>query len=259
MDLVFVGMGRAGGSLARASEAAGHTIGGILSRRSDQTTLSWDEPLPSCDLVLITVGDSSIAEVVHRLAPRWNPATPAVHVSGFMSVDVLRPLGETGADVGSFHPLQSLPDPERGAEALAGAWAALTAGDELRSLLHGYATSLAMRPFQLADDAKPLYHAAAAAAANYVVEALGVASDLLDAAQVAPEVMEPLTRRVVENVFAVGAAAALTGPIARGDLPTVHGQMRAASSVSPGLGAEFRLLAEATALRAGVDLAAGER
>jgi len=67
-------------------------------------------------------------------------------------------------------------------------------------------------------------------------------------------VMEPLTRRVVENVFAVGSRAALTGPIARGDLDTVRGQMRAADGVSPELGEQFRLLARATAIRAGVEL-----
>lgn len=254
VNLVVVGPGRAGGSLSRASEAAGHRLVGVLSRRSEPATLSWDEPLPACDLVLVAVSDSAIREVAERLAPRWNPSHPAVHVSGFMSVEALRPLAETGAAVGSFHPLQTLPDPERGAKALAGAWAGVTAGEELRRLLWDYAASLEMRAFDLGDDAKPLYHAAAAAAANYVVESLGVASDLLEGAGVPIESMEPLTRRVVENVFAVGADAALTGPIARGDVATVRGQMRAAASVSSRLGREFRLLAEATALRAGVDL-----
>jgi predicted short-subunit dehydrogenase-like oxidoreductase (DUF2520 family) len=256
MDLVFVGMGRAGGSLARASETAGHSILGVLSRR--EATISWEEPLPRCDLVLITVSDTSISDVAERLAPNWDPTNPAVHVSGFVSVDALESLAAGGARVGSFHPLQTLPDPERGAEALAGAWAAVSAGEDLRPDLEEYALSLGMHPFELPDGAKPLYHAAAAAAANYVVETLAVAGDLLAAAGVPAEVMQPLTRRVVENVFSAGAKAALTGPIARGDLPTVRGQIRAAESVSPRLGGEFRLLAEATALRVGIDLSADE-
>lgn len=254
MDLVVVGPGRAGGSLSRASEAAGHRLVGVLSRQTERSTLSWDEPLPACDLVLIAVSDSAIREVAERLGPHWVASHPAVHVSGFMSVEALRPLAEEGAAVGSFHPLQTLPDPERGAEALAGAWAGVTAGEELRALLKDYAASLGMRAFDLDDDVKPLYHAAAAAAANYVVESLAVASDLLEGAAVPGESIEPLTRRVVENVFGAGADAALTGPIARGDVATVRGQIRAAESVSHRLGQEFRLLAEATALRAGVDL-----
>lgn len=257
MDLVFVGMGRAGGSLTRASTAAGHDVVGVLSRRPEESTLSWDDRLPSCDLVLLTVSDSAIAAVADRLAPQWDPDNPAVHVSGFMPVEALRPLADRGAEVGSFHPLQTLPDAERGAEALAGAWAGLTAAGRLGTLLAEYAGSLGMRSFRLEDEVKPLYHAAAAAAANYVVESLGISSDLLEAARVPVEAMKPLTRRVVDNVYAVGAEAALTGPIARGDVATVRGQLRAAQSVSPRLGREFRLLAEATALRAGVELPEG--
>lgn len=257
MDLIIVGMGRAGGSLARAAVEAGHTLGGVLSRRRPdlEPVLDWDVPLPACDLIVLAVSDGAIPEVAGRLAPVWPGTTPAVHLSGFVSVDALDPLAGLGATVGSFHPLQTLPDPERGAAALAGSWAALTISDAaLEDLLAGFARSLGMRSFILADPAKPAYHAAAAAAANYVVEALAVASDLLAAAGVDAGVVEPLTRRVVENVFAVGAEAALTGPIARGDLATVAGQQAAADEISPDLGEQFRLLARATAIRAGVDL-----
>lgn len=256
MELVIVGMGRAGGSLARASLDAGHSLVGVLGRRRPdmEPVLSWDEKLPECDLGILAVSDSAIRSVAERLAPVWPQATPAVHVSGFVSVAALDPLAAVGAPTGSFHPLQTLPDPERGAAALAGSWAAITAGEALENRLEKYATSLGMRPFRLEDAAKPLYHAAAAAAANYVVEALGVAADLLEAAGVEPGVIEPLTRRVVENVFEVGPSAALTGPIARGDLETVAGQQEAAAGVSAKLGRQFRLLAEATAIRAGVDL-----
>ncbi|MGH8912299.1 MAG: DUF2520 domain-containing protein, partial [Acidimicrobiia bacterium] len=101
---------------------------------------------------------------------------------------------------------------------------------------------------------KPAYHAAAAAAANYVVESLAVSAELLAAAGVDHRVMEPLTRRVVENVFEVGPEAALTGPIARGDLETVAGQMATADGISASLGRQFRLLAQATAARVGIEL-----
>ncbi|MFP3913788.1 MAG: DUF2520 domain-containing protein [Actinomycetota bacterium] len=259
MDLVIVGMGRAGGALARASAAAGHRITGVLSSRPSVSTLSWEEPLPGCDLVIVAVSDSAIGEVAERLAPLWVRSHPAVHLSGFVSVGALEPIAARGAEVGSFHPLQTLPDPESGAAALAGAWAAVTAAEPLAEVLEEYAASLGMRAFRLADRARPLYHAAAAAAANYVVESLAVAADLLDAAGVPGRVVEPLTSRVFENVFRLGPESALTGPIARGDIATVHGQLQAAASVSPRLGEEFRHLAEATALRVGVDLSREER
>ena len=257
MDLVIVGPGRAGGSLARASRAAGHRLVGTLSRSGSTESgpaLSWDEPLPECDLAIVAVTDAAIGEVAELLAPVWNPETPVVHLSGFAPISELDPLAAAGASVGSFHPLQTLPDPERGATALRGAFVAVTALPALSETLGSLARSLGLEPFPLADEAKPLYHAAAAAAANYVVEAMAVAHDLLAAADVDWQVVEPLTRAVIDNVFAIGPSAALTGPIARGDLGTVAGQQAAADSVSDVLGDEFRLLSQATARRLGLDL-----
>ena len=257
MDLVIVGGGRAGGALALASTTAGHRLVGLLTRRETDLgpPLSWDEPLPVCDLVLVAVTDDAIADVAQQLADIWHGDPVVAHLSGFVSVQALQPLTAVGARVGSMHPLQTLPDPASGARALAGAWAAITTEHQLASeVLTAFARSLGMRPFELADEAKPTYHAAAAAAANYVVESLAVASDLLSSADVPFEVVEPLVRAIVDNVFATGPDAALTGPIARGDAATVAGQLAAAAAVSPTVARQFRLLAEATAERVGMTL-----
>lgn len=257
MDLIIVGAGRAAGSLALASVGAGHNLVGVLSRRpaSFGPPLAWESPLPASDLVLVAVSDSAIAEVAQHLAPRWHDRNPAVHLSGFTSTAVLDPIADLGAPTGSFHPLQSLPDPVRGSQALRGAWAAVTTSDpSLSELLHAFALSLDMKPFPLADGDKSLYHAAASAAANYLAEALAISSDLLERADVPFEVMEPLARTVLDHVFAADPDAALTGPIVRGDIPTVLGQIQAAESISPSLGRQFRLLAQATATRVGLEL-----
>jgi predicted short-subunit dehydrogenase-like oxidoreductase (DUF2520 family) len=125
-------------------------------------------------------------------------------------------------------------------------------GDELAydTLTH-FGLSLGMHPFRLSDQVRPLYHAAAAAAANFVVTALATSADLLDAADIETEVTKPLVNQVVKNVFEVGARSALTGPIARGDTETVVGHLVAAHQVSDSVGQQFRLLAEATAILAG--------
>jgi predicted short-subunit dehydrogenase-like oxidoreductase (DUF2520 family) len=255
MDVIVVGPGRAGGSLAIAATAAGHRLVGVLARHPGRfrPLLPWDRALPPADLAVIAVRDDAIGEVAARLAPFWDLGTVAVHLSGFTSLSALDPLSERGVGVGSLHPLQTLPDPERGAAALPGSWAAVTADAQARPVIVELAASIGLRPFDLADAAKPLYHAAASAAANYVVEALAVASDLMAAAGVAHEVLAPLTRAVVDNVFEVGPERALTGPLARGDRGTVAGQLAAASAVSAELGEQFRLLTAATARRAGLD------
>jgi predicted short-subunit dehydrogenase-like oxidoreductase (DUF2520 family) len=256
VDIIIAGPGRAGGALALAAAAAGHNIVGVVSR-SEVTfgrfsRFEYDAPLPRADLLVVAVRDSYIDEVANRLAPSANDVASAVHLSGFGSVGLLSPLKAAGVATGSFHPLQTLPSPAEGARALAGSWVGVTAGEELRRTLWDFAATLHMRPFDLADDQKHAYHAAASAASNFVVAALGLSERLFAAAGVPTAAARPLTERVVENAYSLGALAALTGPIARGDWPTVSGQIEAAGAA--GLGEAYLAMAQATALLAGVEL-----
>ncbi|MGH8913620.1 MAG: DUF2520 domain-containing protein, partial [Acidimicrobiia bacterium] len=91
----------------------------------------------------------------------------------------------------------------------------------------------------------------AAAASNFVITALQTAGDLMSAAGVDPKVVRPLVERAVANVYEPATGSPLTGPIARGDIDTVIGQMEVASQVSEEVGEQYRLMAEATAIRAG--------
>ena len=118
-------------------------------------------------------------------------------------------------------------------------------------MLRGYAGSLGLRPFPLADELRAPYHAGASAAANFVVEALAVSHDLLAAAGVPYEAARPLVEQVVANAFRLGPDAALTGPVARGDAATVRAQQVAAAEC--GVGDEFALLVAALARRTGQD------
>lgn len=253
MRLIIVGLGRAGGAIALAAHTAGHDIAGVLSRHHSErwANLDWDSPLPEADIALIAVRDEAIAEVAVRIAPHLSEVGVVAHLSGFTPVLVLHEIQERGTAVGGFHPLQSLPDPETGARALAGSFVGID-GDPLAvDVLTHLASSLQMEVFRLDDSARPAYHAAAAAAANFVVTSLAVSGDLFHSADIDPRVSRPLVERAVANVFDTGAAASLTGPIARGDIETVIGHLEAAHQVSSHVGRQFRLIAEATAIRAG--------
>lgn len=254
MRLIIAGPGRAGGAIALAAARAGHRISGVLSRNRDDRhgpALEWDDPLPECDLLLIAVRDDAIEEVAARLAPIAGSVPVAAHMSGFTPVSSLGELGRAGLATGGFHPLQTLPDPERGAAALAGAFVGIGGSAAAMDTLSELAASLHMSPFPLSDESRPAYHAAAAAAANFVVTALATAGDLMIAARIDPVVTRPLVEQAVANVYEVVAGSPLTGPIARGDVPTVVGQLEAARQVSDGVGEQYRLMAEATAIRAG--------
>jgi predicted short-subunit dehydrogenase-like oxidoreductase (DUF2520 family) len=254
MKLIVVGPGRAGGSITLAARRVGHQIVGVLSRSTDARygpMLSWDEPLPQADLILIAARDEAIAEVADRLSVVSGSIPVAAHVSGFTPVTALRSLADAGLATGGFHPLQTLPDPERGSVALAGAFVGIGGDPLAHATLNRLGLSLGMRPFALNDESRPGYHAGAAAASNFVITALETAGDLMSAAGVEPAVARPLVDQAVANVYEASAASPLTGPIARGDTSTVIGQLEAADEVSADVGDQYRLMAEATAIRAG--------
>jgi predicted short-subunit dehydrogenase-like oxidoreductase (DUF2520 family) len=185
------------------------------------------------ELVLLCVPDRAIAEVARALEPGpW-----VAHVSGATPLAALDPHTRRFG----LHPLQTFTR-ARGPEQLDGAWAAVTAeGEEARALGFELARTLGLEPFELADQARPLYHAGAAIASNYLVTLHRAASQLFEAAGAPPEALEPLMRRTIENGFE------LTGPIQRGDWETVDAHLRAIAAGRPELEPMYRVLAEATA------------
>ena len=257
MRIAIVGPGRAGLALAIAATRTGHEVVAVVGRDRDHATsgaalvgsmpLGVADPLPDHDLVVIAVRDGDIGELAAALSASPRPITAAVHMSGLASVGVLAPLAAAGTLTGSLHPLQTLPTPEAGADRLAGSWMAVTAAEPLATTLKDLAESLGTHPFDLADSAKPLYHAGAAAAANFPLASLTIAADLFTAASVPVEAARPLVEAAVANAFEMGPRAALTGPVVRGDAATVSAQLDAVAAATPewldGFSAQVALLA----------------
>lgn len=259
---ILAGPGRAGMSLGLALRSAGHDVVGVLARNPtaateaarqlETQTLGWEDDLPSADLLIVAVRDDAIGEVAARLAPYVSAVRFAVHLSGLQPVAALGSLSGAGVGVGSFHPLQTLPNPMDGAASIPGAWVAVTAEDrELRHFLEDLAQSMAARPFPLADAHRDLYHAAAAASSNYVIAALALADELFRRAGVSFEVARPLVDAVTDNAFRLGPLGALTGPVARGDVGTVRGHLQAIARWAPEMEDDYRAFAKATARIAG--------
>ena len=186
----------------------------------------------SAELHLLCVPDRAIAEVAASIEPGpW-----VAHVSGATSVTALAPHARRFC----IHPLQTIVR-GRGPEQLDGASAAVTAEtDEARELGFWLARLLGLRPFELADGDRPLYHAAAGFACGYLVTLYRIASSLFEQVGAPPRGLVPLMARTIENDFE------LTGPAARGDWATVEAHLDALEARRPELVGVYRALAEAT-------------
>jgi predicted short-subunit dehydrogenase-like oxidoreductase (DUF2520 family) len=205
-------------------------VGSAVSARLGERGLSVRS---DGELVLLCVPDSAIAEVAREL----DPGPWVAHVSGATPLTALDPHERRF----SLHPLQTFTS-ARGSEQLDGAWAAVTAESQDASEAGFWlARTLGLSPFELADEARPLYHAGAAIASNYLVTLHEVASELFRAAGAPPEALVPLMRRTIDNDFE------LTGPIERGDWETVEAHRQAIRAARPELEPLYDVLAEATA------------
>ena len=211
-----IGRGRVGSAVAARLEERG------VSLRDD-----------GAELVLLCVPDAVIRDVSRDLVP--GPGWIA-HVSGGTPLAALDPHERRFG----LHPLQTFTR-ARGPEQLDGAFAAVTAETpEARERGYELARLLGLKPFELADDARPLYHAGAAIASNYLVTLHRVASELFRSAGAPPEALVPLMQRTIENGFE------LTGPIERGDWETVEAHREAIRATRPDLEPLYDVLAEAT-------------
>jgi predicted short-subunit dehydrogenase-like oxidoreductase (DUF2520 family) len=184
------------------------------------------------DLVLLCVPDRAIAEVASSVAPGpW-----IAHVSGGTSLSALDPHRQRFG----LHPLQTFTR-ARGPEQLDGAFAGVSGEtDEAVSVGFELARTLGLRPFELDDSRRSLYHAGAVMASNYLVTLHRAAAELTTAAGAPPEALVPLMRRTIDNGFE------LTGPIERGDWETVDAHLAALADERPELRALYAMLADAT-------------
>jgi predicted short-subunit dehydrogenase-like oxidoreductase (DUF2520 family) len=193
------------------------------------------------ELVVICVPDRAIPEVAAAIRPGpW-----VAHTSGACRLEALAPHERRF----SLHPLQTF-TLDRGPEQLDGAWAAvsgetpeaLAAGDSLAGLL-------GLKPFELDDEMRPLYHAAASFVSAFLVTLHDVAAELMEAAGVPAEALEPLMRRTIENGFQH------TGPLVRDDRETVERHAEAIAAERPQLLPLYRALAETEAALLGAKTA----
>ena len=228
----MVGAGRLGVALAKAFQEAGlEVVGG--------TPLGRGARGANADIVLLCVPDQSIAQAAEMVAP----GRLVGHCSGASTLASLSPH-----EAFSMHPLMTVPPPDGAPpDAFRGAACAVAGSTErARGIADALARRIGMHPFDIADEDRDVYHAAASMASNYLTTLEGAAAEL--GAKVGLQRMHllPLVRAAVESWARLGARRALTGPIARGDESTVAAQRAGVARRAPELLPLWDALAAAT-------------
>jgi predicted short-subunit dehydrogenase-like oxidoreductase (DUF2520 family) len=264
----IISAGRVGTALGAALERVDHVVVACSAvsqasrqlaerRLPDTPVFPVPEVAASAELLLLAVPDTELPGLIRGLAATdaVRAGTVVAHTSGANGIDVLTPLAGRDCILLAIHPAMTFAGSDEDITRLADTCFGITAADEI-----GYAIAQSLvleiggEPFRVADDARRLYHAALSHAGNHIVTVLG---DALDALRAALSGQEPLAERIIgalaraalENTLQLGQAA-LTGPVARGDVDALAGHLAALTAVDARLAEAYRVNALRTAQRA---------
>lgn len=252
----IVGTGRIACAIGRLLQLRGAPIAAVAGRSRDRSSQAaafigdtvrpadcGDLPRLACR-VIIAVPDAEIAGVAHTLKSAGMRNGLTLHTSGAMGPNVLAPLRDAGVSCGVLHPLQSVASAREGVRQLTGITyglggdpAALTWSKQLTQLLDS-------RWLQIDDDRWGSYHSGAVLASNGLVALMDSAFHLFNAAGIdskeALEAITPLIRTTLQNINQLGVEAALTGPVARGDVDTIALHLAAMADLPAGIASFYQ-------------------
>jgi predicted short-subunit dehydrogenase-like oxidoreductase (DUF2520 family) len=255
-----IGAGRVGAVLASALRSAGHEVVAAAGE-SDASRRRSEALLPgvpirkpsavarACDLLLLTVPDDMLSNVVAMLAASGSihEGQYVVHTSGRHGLAVLAPAVAVGARPVALHPAMTFTGTEIDLPRLAGCVFGITVGDAERPLAEQLVSELDGRAIWVPEDKRALYHAGLAHGANHLVTLVAQAMELLSAtgAEHPADTLRPLLQAALDNALEHGDSA-LTGPIVRGDVETVRDHLVEVARNAPDTLPSYVALARAT-------------
>jgi predicted short-subunit dehydrogenase-like oxidoreductase (DUF2520 family) len=260
----IVGAGRVGSALGAALRRAGHDVvaaSAVSSASLDRVermlpgaqVLPPDEVIEAAEFVLLAVPDDALRPLVAGLADTgaWRAGQLVAHTSGAQGITVLDPAAARGVLALALHPVMTFAGRAEDVDRILGATFGVTAADELRPVAESLVVEMGGEPVWVPEPARPLYHAALSIGSNHLVTLVNDALGLLDGAGIADadKLLAPLLSASLDNVLRLRDAA-LTGPVARGDVATLQRHRRALSEAAPDLLPSYLAMARRTAERA---------
>ncbi len=253
-SIALIGPGRVGCAVSKRLYEAGYPLTAIISRKRKKavnactfigcsTTLASEQLTDSAtaQIILLAVPDDQIQSLALKIQATtiFSKSTTMIHFSGLHPAEIMR-HNSSSASLLSLHPLLPFADRQRAFINLLQCPCALE-GDTPQTLALGQelVNAIGGEFFTLDSDKKPLYHAAACIASNYLVTLLASARDLLVSCGIESEqtipLLLPLVHASLENVKDRGPEQGLTGPIVRGDIGTVTKHIQALENAAPEL------------------------
>ncbi len=249
MKIGIIGAGRVGCSLAVGLSKRQYDIGGIYSRSRDSVLfldnlLGIELPneltlvVNNSEVIFITVPDMELFSVVNDIKGFGDlKGKTFLHCSGAETSDILQPLRDLGAWVGSLHPIQTFADKTEGYFGLSNIYFSFEGDHEAYIISERIVNSLDSKLITIPKESKTLYHAAACILSNYVVTLSHAAETMLEKAgidkSIALKAFEPLIKHTVENIVGLGSIKALTGPVSRGDIATIESHLEQIAKKNP--------------------------
>jgi|AntAceMinimDraft_13_1070369.scaffolds.fasta_scaffold25210_2 predicted short-subunit dehydrogenase-like oxidoreductase (DUF2520 family) len=257
-----IGVGRVGAVLGAALRRVGHHVVGVHGR-SDISRVRAEALLPGvpllpmnevaadCDLLVIAVADDAIAAVVEEIQSDLHMGQYVLHVSGRHGLQVLASVRAQGALPLAVHPVMTFTGTSLDLDRLEDCPFAVTADPITIAVASALVIEMGGAPIVVDEGARSLYHAALTHGANHLITVVGQTMQLLRAAGVSePEALTgPLLRSSLDNALRLGDAA-LTGPVARGDVDTVSAHLEVIAQQDLSIAKTYAALAAATAERA---------
>ena len=263
MRITIIGAGNVGTALAVLLKRAGHEIVGIASRTESSAQKAaarvhapyGTNPLSftrAAHVVFLTTPDRVITQVCSQIAAQdgFTADTIVAHTSGAHSSEILHTALQCDARPISFHPLQTFANPDAGIQNLAGSFITLEGHNEAIPAARQLVADLSCKLLEIPTAGKPLYHAAACIACNYLTTLMDAALQTMEAAGIDRDkglpALYPLIEGTLNNITRVGTIQSLTGPIARGDAPTVEAPLVALEKHIPHLSSLYKSLGQVT-------------
>ena len=263
MPFNILGGGKVGKTLGYLWQHHGIAqLAGVLNRSLTSSQAAVDfiqagqaiaqmQDLPPADVFLLSCADNQLTTCCEALALSGvlQAGNVVLHCSGALSSAILQPAKDVGAHIASIHPIKSFAEPAQVIHDFAGTFCGMEGDNAALRLLEPWFTQLDARTFRIDPQQKTLYHTASVMACNYLVALQEISLQTFSQAGVertlAMQILNPIVRGTVDNVFRLGTANALTGPIARGDYRVVERQLSALQRWQPDFAEIYRLLGKA--------------